>query len=343
MPRVFRRSWKAPDGSRVFSEHFYLDLDVGGRRVIRRTDPPTASKQEAKAQLARAVTAANDASRRPESVLALSGLLDRYAAHLKRSSPSTWKRCGYRLKFWNERMGERAVATLAPSDVEAAIAELRAKGYSDATVSGYWILLRAALRQAVRDGVISEDPVAGARVKTSYPERHSTWTEDELARVAAELPPWAGRFVRFLRWTGLRVSDALALEWEAIDGERIRIVQQKTRSLLAVPLAPEAAAILMEIQPDRGKRTGLVFPGINGQVRRYDRIIRTIRAGMKRAGVEGRTIHDLRRTFATGILNRGWPLEIVAALLGQASTRIAGRYTHAEAETLARALRGRPE
>ena len=47
-----------------------------------------------------------------------------------------------------------------------------------------------------------------------------------------------------------------------------------------------------------------------------------------------RTIHDLRRSFASGLTNAGAPDRHIAALLGQQTTRIVSRYAHAELETL---------
>lgn len=132
--------------------------------------------------------------------------------------------------------------------------------------------------------------------------------------------------IRFLRETGIRIGDALMLQWNEISGHVLRRTQQKTGEELHIPLSDAAREILRSI-PQTGP---WVFPGSHGQPRMYRNVLRAIRDAMARAGVSGRTIHDLRRSLATDLTNSGAPDRQIAALLGQKTTSIVGRYAHAE-------------
>ena len=68
---------------------------------------------------------------------------------------------------------------------------------------------------------------------------------------------------------------------------------------------------------------------------------RTLRWAARNADVEGRTAHDLRRTFAQNVKRGGADDRTVAALLGQGSTRMAGVYSWPELDTMRHALENR--
>lgn len=60
---------------------------------------------------------------------------------------------------------------------------------------------------------------------------------------------------------------------------------------------------------------------------------------MEQAGIEGKTIHDLRRTFAQRVRRSGAEASLVASLLGQKTTQMAEVYSWAEVEQLRSALK----
>ena len=69
-----------------------------------------------------------------------------------------------------------------------------------------------------------------------------------------------------------------------------------------------------------------------------------LRPALERAGLgeRGVTLHDLRHTYASWLVQDGVPLTRVAGLLGHSSTRTTEIYAHfapAEREDVARALR----
>ena len=260
-------------------------------------------------------------------------LLDSYETYLADASPSTWQHKRSWIKWWKGRFGALPVDQLLPGEIEKALLELR-KTRKEATVAGYLAVLRPALRRGLRDGQIASDPTVRLSLSFGYPERHVVWTEDDLRRTCAAAPEWCSALLCFLRASGLRIGDALALRWDQVQDGRLRLLQgqEKTGEPLDVPLSGKALAVLETI-PKVGP---LVFPGPRHGPRAYNRVLRIVQAAMAAADppVVGKTIHDLRRSWAVELLEAGVSLELIAALLGQRTTRVAGRYAKARFSAL---------
>lgn len=331
--RVFRRKRRLPDGSSVSDRWYSIDFDApDGSRVVRLARPKTTSRKIADEILQREMARAwGPGGGAPADSRKTTGdVLDEYEVYLAKASPSTWQDKRSWINWWKQRLGPRPAASLTAGDIEKALLEL-AESRKEATVAGYLGVLRAALRRAVRDRQMASDPTAQVGLSFGYPERHIVWSDDELARVRAAAPPWCAALLGFLRASGLRVGDALALRWDQIQDGRIRLLQgqEKTDEPLDIPLSAKATALLETIPRD--PKSPLVFPGQRHGQRAYNRVLRVVQAAMAAAEpkVEGRTIHDLRRTWAVELLEAGVSLELIAALLGQRTTRVAGRYAKA--------------
>lgn len=342
--RVFRRSRSLPGGKTRTDRWYSIDFDgPDGKRVLRLATPRTSSRRVADEILQREMARAwgPGGGVRPGSGRTVGDLLDDYETYLEKASPSTWRNNRCWIRWWKDRFGPRLATDLRPGDVETALLDL-AETRQEATVAGYRGILRAALRRAVRDGHIASDPSSNLSVSYGYPERHVTWSEDELLRVRAAAPAWCSQLLEVLRATGLRIGDALLLRWDEVDLEKARLTlhegQEKTGGELDVPLTLRAVAALRAVPALPGNP--LVFPGQRGGPRAYNRVLRVVQAAQAacRPPVVGPTIHDLRRTWAVELLEAGTSLELIAALLGQKSTRVVPRYAKARFEALQRVL-----
>lgn len=341
-PHIEFRRWKGPDGKMRQSEWLYLVFYVrtprGARRVYRRTNPPTAIRQIAKEQLHRAL-AAGDAEA-PAGAATVGGILSAYGTYLAAHSPTTYASKRYWIERWSNAYGHLRASAFRLQHVDAAVAKMREDGHADGTIGDELAILRAAFRRARRDGTIEAHPICELEVgrRFSSPERHVTWTPDEFAKITAELPGWAARLFALLLATGLRVGDGLALRWDAIKADRILLRQRKTSDEIAVPLTAAARQVISSLP----RRAAAVYvfehPPAKGDGPGRPYLLRTLYRALESAreatGVRGKTIHDLRRTYATRLLNGHVSPALIAALLGQRTTRLVGRYTHAEFETL---------
>jgi integrase/recombinase XerD len=154
-----------------------------------------------------------------------------------------------------------------------------------------------------------------------------------------------------LRWTGLRLGEALALRMfdvDLIEGV-ISVPDSKTDSgYRQVPIVPElrpriirwinyvkAAGVYRPNGPFlcttvvrswRDRKTGAVHKTVPGQAMKPQQVEAIVRRVGERAGIDGRlTPHRLRRTYGSYLLNHDVRLESVSKLLGHANTSITER------------------
>lgn len=131
--------------------------------------------------------------------------------------------------------------------------------------------------------------------------------------------------------SGLRVSEAVSLRPEdiALSRKVICVKLGKGRRDRYTPLSDKAAALFKEYSARCDIRAWL-FPGqsatrhlaIRSAQRIFDKAVR-------QAGIfKDISIHSLRHTFATHLLESGTDIRYIQTLLGHSSIRTTERYTH---------------
>lgn len=195
--------------------------------------------------------------------------------------------------------------------------------------------------------------------KTRRPPRVYTATEiDQLLAAAAELPssdtltPHTYRtLIGLLAATGLRISEALALQIGDLSGDGLLIRKTKFQKTRLVPLHETARAGLEQYlrHPARPpSRTPWVFLSDRGRPLRYRdvhpvfrRLV--VRARLDRRGARAPTLHGLRHTFAvralaatpTGRRHVGQAMRALATYLGHVSITSTYWYLEATPDLLA--------
>ncbi|MGH9290608.1 MAG: tyrosine-type recombinase/integrase [Acidimicrobiales bacterium] len=127
--------------------------------------------------------------------------------------------------------------SLVPLEVENLYKELLAtrgrqsRPLSPKTVRGVHVVLRKALADAERLGLVVRNAAAAAKPPVPSNHEHTTWTAEQLARFLRSLEGerLAAAFV-LLATTGMRRGEALGLRWSDVDLEagRVSIVQTIT-------------------------------------------------------------------------------------------------------------------
>jgi integrase len=127
-----------------------------------------------------------------------------------------------------------------------------------------------------------------------------------------------------LRYSGLRISDALHLTAEKLSGGRVLLYMQKTRVPVYVPL-PAWVLEQLEITPHLYGQFwwwgGRASTDCQAEIWR-----RRLQAAAAIAGVASPGWHRFRDTFAVEMLLAGVGIERVSVLLGHTSIRITERH-----------------
>lgn len=190
------------------------------------------------------------------------------------------------------------------------------QGLSQNSKYSYFNKLRAALKQAVKDGILPTNPSEGVDAfKQGEPEREFLTLEELQAAVEAEcdMPQLKSAFI-FSCLTGLRWSDIQKLLWSEVQhsndlGHYIRFRQQKTKGAETLPISEQAVSLLGE----RKEPTDRVFKGL--KYSSWHNL--KLQQWMMRTGIT-KTIsfHCARHTYATLQLTAGTDIYTVSKLLG---------------------------
>ncbi|MGI8746653.1 MAG: tyrosine-type recombinase/integrase [Bryobacteraceae bacterium] len=137
-----------------------------------------------------------------------------------------------------------------------------------------------------------------------------------------------------MRWSGLRIRDAITLERTRVVGDSVLLYQAKTRTPVYVPLPPEVAERLRNVPCGIRPNPRYFFWTGNGNPksavadwqRSYRRLFEL--ADLKIPdGTRKRCFpHMFRDTFAVEMLLAGVPLEQVSILLGHKSVKITEKH-----------------
>jgi site-specific recombinase XerD len=129
---------------------------------------------------------------------------------------------------------------------------------------------------------------------------------------------------------GLRVSELIALKIKDIDSDRmqIRIVQSKGKKDRYTLLSAKMLALLREYFIVF-KPVEFLFEGLNGGQYTARSVQQFMAVSVKAAGIKKQvSVHSLRHSFATHLLENGTDLRYIQTLLGHESSKTTEIYTH---------------
>ena len=191
----------------------------------------------------------------------------------------------------------------------------------------YWVKFRAVIRQALKDGIIKDDPCMNVEGIREQQSERVYLTMEEIRKMI-KFPcrdEVAKRAFLFSCLTGLRKSDIERLTWSDVsqsDGYwRITFRQQKTKNMVYLDISEEARAFMGE----RGEDDDPVFDPFNYS----DKMNLKLQHWALAAGVNKRiTFHSARHTFALLLLEQSTDIYTVSKLLGHTDVRTTQIYAH---------------
>lgn len=135
---------------------------------------------------------------------------------------------------------------------------------------------------------------------------------------------------------GLRIGEALALKMDAIDSTRgfIHIKHAKGAKDRFVPLS-EKTLILLRHYYTLYKPKVYLFEGLDGQVYSQESCRRIIRNAVNATTIRKHvTLHTLRHSYATHLLESGTDIRYIQDILGHNSPKTTMIYTHVSQNSL---------
>lgn len=201
-------------------------------------------------------------------------------------------------------------------------------------------LLHKILQAAVRAKLVPANPCAQTALPARVHHEMRFLTEPEIGRLVAAMPPHWRPLVLLLVSTGLRWGEAIGLRAANLDvlstppklvvleqlqetpaGELIVVSPKSAMSRRTVTFTAKVADVLLALVAGRDRRERVFRAPAGGDVRTRN-FRRTWLKVLKRAGLEGLRIHDLRHTHAAMLISAGTPLTAIQRRLGHSSIAV---------------------
>jgi integrase len=215
-----------------------------------------------------------------------------------------------------------------------AVSPKTGRPYTAAAINRPLTTLRCLLRLALDEWQILSS-IPKIRREREPQGRIRFLTEDEIVRLLdacqkSKNPELRPAVILALH-TGLRRGEVFGLTWDRVELSHnvIRLELTKSGKRRVVPLNDESYAALVALQP---KESGRVF--------RSHKIRTAFENALVTAKVEDFRWHDLRHTFASWLVMKGFSIVAVQQLLGHANITMTMKYAHLAPGHLSAAVAG---
>jgi integrase/recombinase XerD len=202
--------------------------------------------------------------------------------------------------------------------------------------------LRAFFRFCMHDDWIPKNPAAVVKAPKVNDTPTLPFSRREMDRILEACDRYPGNqirlraFVLVMRYSGLRIGDAIALDQSRLDGNKLLLYTAKTGTPVYVPLPAIVVDALSKLQANEAGRffsTGGAKP--HTARANWSRYLETL---FELANVKGGHSHRFRDTFAVELLLAGTPLEMVSVLLGHSSVKVTEKHYKPWVRSLQRKL-----
>ncbi len=231
-------------------------------------------------------------------------------------------------------VGRTRLEEVTKGDVEAFIEREQDRGIKITTIRTKLVSILSFLRYWMEEGVVSPE-VFFRRIRLQMPERlPRAMDPDDVLRLLSVIDRTRDRaMILVLLRTGMRIGELLGTKMSDVHlkERRIEIYEgEKNRLGRVVYLSKDAVGALESWFQERVQWQEYVFYGHVRMGKRmcYSTARTRFMWYVQKAGLcnKGYTVHSLRHTFATELLNAGMRLECLQVLLGHRGIEETRRY-----------------
>ncbi len=235
------------------------------------------------------------------------------------------------LKFMKETAKGR-IEEIVREDLEAFVEHEQDRGLKLSTVRLRLVVLKAFLRFMVDRGFMSEE-VFPWKLKIKMPETLPRAMDpddvDKLLAVKASVRDRA--MILLLLRTGMRIGELLTTRVSEVNTEEQKVLiyeGEKNQRGRVVYFSDDAKVALEAWLKKRKQWMELLFYGYRGKILSYPAARMMFVKSLKEAGLseKGYTLHCLRHTYATDLINARMPLECLEKLMGHSRLGVTRRY-----------------
>lgn len=253
-------------------------------------------------------------------------MMDKYVSVCKAKN-KTYRAAIIYAKYICNYFGERKqISKIKPSDIEVFLYHLINEGRAKATANRYLSAIKRAYNIMYNDDLIDYNPAKKVSKYTEDNLRNRYLSKKEWGKLRVNLPYTVLCIVICALQTGLRKSNVLNLRWEQIDLEQriitIESSESKNKRRIRKHITDTLYNLLIELEPEE---SGYVF--LNPETNMpYKDIRKTFYKALENSGITNFKFHDLRRTVATWLLEKGVDIRTIQNILDHKDISTTQRY-----------------
>ncbi len=242
--------------------------------------------------------------------------------------------CSYIVAFlvFVGQAGKTAVAQIGKLDLEAYIEHQQDRGLKPLTIDGSLRSIYAFIGYLVEAELLPADLlVKKIRIQVPKPLPRAMDPVD-VKRFLATIDSIRDRaLILLLLRTGMRIGELLNTcvdDLNLAEQKILIMIGEKNRLGRTVCISADACSAVKAWMRIRDSRQKYLFYGRQRHPLSYSRAREMLRTYLQKAGLahKGYTLHCLRHTFATDLLNAGMRIECLQQLLGHSSLEMTLRY-----------------
>lgn len=257
---------------------------------------------------------------------AVESFLELHCTRRNRASTATHAASTLRRHF-TARWATRDIREIRRVDVHAVIDQLMRNG-RPASANRALAVVRKFFNWCIERSLIESSPCSGIKMPTPKRSRDRVLDDDELAAVwhaASETDYPYGAIVRLLILTAQRRHEVAGMRWSELDLDAATWSIPETRTKNGrpqhIPLSPPAVEMLKGLpQFDKDH----VFPAVGKSDNAFSGFSKCKARLDASTDVRPWTLHDLRRTVATGMARLGVAPHVVERILNHVSGSLGG-------------------
>jgi integrase/recombinase XerD len=259
-------------------------------------------------------------------------LRHQYRSHFQASTlKNTYSSLAPFLSFIKGR-GKGDIEEVEKGDLEGFVEHEQDRGLALSTVKLRLATVKSFLRYMIDEGFLRED-VFPWKLKIRMPETlpRAMDPEDVEKLLEAEGSVRDRAMILVLLRTGMRIGELLNTRVVDVNMEEQKVLiyeGEKNQRGRVVYFSEDAKDALQAWMNKRDRRMEMIFYGYRGNSLSYPAARMMFIKYIDRAGLshKGYTLHCLRHTYATELLNARMPLECLEKLLGHSRLEVTRRY-----------------
>lgn len=228
------------------------------------------------------------------------------------------------LERFRNAHGAKSVASIERRHIKAMLGAMSA---TPAAANKLLDKLRLLMALALDEGWRRDDPTLGIKGYSKKTGGFHTWSESDIAQFEGKYPIGTSARLAFslMLYTAQRRSDMVRMGWQHVEGNKIRVKQQKTGAVLLLPIHSELWRVLANVP-----RTQLTFLLTEyGRAFTANGFGNRMRKWCDAAGLPDCTAHGLRKAQARRLAEAGRSNAEIKSVTGHTTDSEVARYTAA--------------